>query len=315
MDKKLKSILKKEKLEHLLPMFAEQGVTDSILGDFSADDLRELGIDKMGERKRLLAAFNATAGGESALGELVEVEGGTLPNTSELAGAKVGPFEIGKYAVTMQEWQGVRSWAIANGFDVEVGEAGGSRHPVTAVSWYDCVKWCNAKSVMEGLEPVYGVKDLDGYYSREQSDNVVIKPWANGYRLPTEAEREWAARGGCNSQGYEFAGSNNLNAVGWYDDNCGRDSSVFEDDPDYCHAVGEKAANELGLYDMSGNVFEWCWDWYTDPADAASGTSRVLRGGSWALNAGYCRVAYRGFIVPSDSSSAVGFRVARSSVQ
>ena len=86
--------------------------------------------------------------------ELVEIEGGTLPETSKLSGAKVGPFEIGKYAVTMEEWKSVRSWGIANGFGVEVGTAGGSRHPVTEVNWYDCVKWCNAKSVMEGLEPV-----------------------------------------------------------------------------------------------------------------------------------------------------------------
>ena len=113
MDRKLKSILKKENLDHLLPLFRDQGVTDSILGELSADDLRDLGIDELGERKRLLAVFNVTACGESVLDGLVKVESGTLPKPSELAGTQVGVFAIGKYAVTIEEWQQVRNWAIA----------------------------------------------------------------------------------------------------------------------------------------------------------------------------------------------------------
>jgi formylglycine-generating enzyme required for sulfatase activity len=128
------------------------------------------------------------------------------------------------------------------------------------------------------------------------------------YRLPTEAEWEYAAHGGNKSQGYIYSGSNDLNEVGWF----------FEDSNSQTHPVGTKAANELGLYDMSGNVWEWCNDWgdnysssqQQDPMGASSGSDRVFRGGSWLNTAEHCRVSYRFNYAPSHRHSYLGFRLA-----
>jgi formylglycine-generating enzyme required for sulfatase activity len=122
---------------------------------------------------------------------------------------------------------------------------------------------------------------------------------ANGYRLPTEAQWEFAARGGMSTQNYEYSGSNDINAVAWYSDNSG----------DATHPVGTKLANELGVSDMTGNVWEWCESWYP----GYEGSTRVIRGGSWSLDAYLCRVADRNFHDPSNSYFSIGFRVARSS--
>lgn len=172
-------------------------------------------------------------------------------------------------------------------------------HPVVCVSWYDAVEYCNWLSRSEGLTPCYS----------GSGENTVCDFASNGYRLPTEAEWEYATRGGNRSRGYDYAGGNSIGDVGWYSDNSGG----------LTHSVGQKMPNELGLYDMSGNVFEWCWDWYDvyspspeiDPRGPSNGCCRVRRGGSWLSFADRLRHADRGYPIPSLRNPDLGFRPVR----
>src|SRR5574344_1161114 len=161
----------------------------------------------------------------------------------------------------------------------------GDNHPVEQVSWYDAVAYCNKRSEQEGLMPCYS----------GSGDNITCDFSANGYRLPTSAEWEYAAKGGKDVQSYIYAGSDSIDEVAWYDGNSG----------DTTHEVATKKPNTLGIYDMSGNVWEWCW--------TASGSKRVSRGGSYGHYDNYCTVSRRSGDDPSSSSYYLGFRVVRSS--
>ena len=180
-------------------------------------------------------------------------------------------YYIGKYEVTQALWQAV--------MDKKTSKFKGDNLPVEQVSWDDCQKFISKLNRITGKT----------------------------FRLPTEAEWEYAARGGNKSQGYQYSGSNNLSDVAWYEDNSSSKT----------HAVGTKQANELGIYDMTGNVREWCQDWdgkyssssQVNPTGANSGAFRIIRGGSWRDDAMYCRSSFRDSLTPFYRNIDLGLRL------
>ncbi len=210
---------------------------------------------------------------------------------------------------------------------------GRGRRPAIYVSWYDAVEYCIWLSEREGLTPAYRI-DKTRKDPNNASDEYDKLKWivtcdfsANGYRLPTEAEWEYAARGGKENKGCEYAGVNDPELLSEYanfaDKNTSFRWSDMDQDDGHGHTapVGSYKANGLGILDMSGNVWEWCWDWYgtdyyastpgTDPTGPLSGEGRVMRGGSWSSYAGVLRVAFRFSDRPSAGDGLLGFRLAR----
>ncbi len=215
-------------------------------------------------------------------------------------------FYIGTYEVTQQEWVDVMG-SNPSYF------TGDMQRPVERVSWYSVVKYCNYSSIQEGLTPVYSVSGDTNPDNWGGSFTPDVNWSANGYRLPTEAEWEYSARGATNTPDYLYSGSDTIDDVAWYYDNSDTGSGRQP------HPVGQKQANGIGTYDQSGNVWEWCWDWYgsytsgtqTNPHGPATGSYRRMRGGCWYDYAWGCEVAIRHLYTPSNGYYFIGFRLCR----
>ena len=210
------------------------------------------------------------SGGSFDMGATSE-QGGGYGHEKPVHRVTLSSYSIGKYEVTQELWEAVMG--------SNPSRCKGPRRPVEQVSWNDCQDF------------IRKLNDLTGA----------------SFRLPTEAEWEYAARGGNSSRGYKYSGSNTIGDVAWYGGN----------DENQTHNVGSKSSNELGLYDMSGNVYEWCNDWYgnyssssqSNPQGPSSGTLRVYRGGSRGNNSGDCRVSYRYYRAPGHRSKNIGLRL------
>ena len=222
--------------------------------------------------QNLIANMVRVEGGTFTMGAKSEQGSDAYDDEKPTHQVTLSSFSIGKYEVTQEEWQAVMGSNPSN--------FNGAKYPVESVSWDDCQTFIRKLNQMTG----------------------------KSFRMPTEAEWEFAARGGNRSNHYKYSGSNNLSSVAWYGDNSGSKT----------HPVGQKSPNELGLYDMSGNVWEWCADRYgdytssaqTNPKGPSNGSYRVHRGGSWSSGARLCRVSCRNYLTPSLSCNFLGLRLA-----
>ena len=253
--------------------------TDGSIVEYPVNDITRVFF----ENKTVIEKDTITVNGVSFT--MIKVEAGTFMMGSEDGYPRESPvhevtltndFYIGETEVTQELWTAVMGSNPSYFTD-------SNQLPVECVSWYDCQEFITKLNELTG----------------------------KNFRLPTEAEWEFAARGGNISQGYIYSGSNNAGDVAWYYSNSGSKT----------HEVAMKAPNELGIYDMSGNVWEWCQDWgyddysseaQTNPTGPASGTNRVDRGGCWSYTDDFCRVAYRDMHGPLSANSHLGFRLAMS---
>ncbi len=314
----------------------EEKTFNNIDGDKASYKFSFVSIDKLGNRSNAkIYVVDVNKGAKKLPEGFVLVDGASFdgtetwtPSSSVFVSGRaitIRDLLVSDHEVTQGEYETYCKYGSSSPSD-SYGK--GDDFPAYYVNWYDAIVYCNLRSIAENLEPVYklgeeeesdpknwdGIISTDGKYcgpsnSNSQWDAITMDIEANGYRLPTEAEWEYLARGG-ETTSTTYSGSDNIDDVAWYYDNSNR-----------THEVKGKKPNALGLYDMSGNVWEWCWDWYdwyditssTPETGAASGSYRCLRGGGWDDNASFCSVSYRYYYYPYFRFSSRGFRVVRSS--
>lgn len=258
------------------------------------------------------------------MGDTVDGQGAATPTN-----IYVSAFYMDTNLVSYSQWQIIYKWATNNGYSfINAGSGKGTNYPVEGLDWYDCVRWCNARSQEAGLMPVYY---SDPGLTQVYTNGTAVYPnWAaNGYRLPTDAEWEKAARGGLSGQRFPWGNTISESQANYYSTTTysydlgpytGYNTNFDMGGVPYTSPVGYFEPNGYGLYDMSGNVLEWCWDWYgfqyglptTDnPTGPASGSTRVMRGGMWMLYAISARCDSRLGINPTDAANGQGFRCVR----
>jgi formylglycine-generating enzyme len=265
----------------------------------------------------LISAFSFFSFNEiNPINFMVKVQGGTFKMGSKDSdnsadndeqkehSVTVKDFEICKFEITVWQW---KEYVKANKLKMPLKPTWGwqDNYPINNITWYEAIAYCNWLSKREKLDLVYS----------QNGPNVTCDFTKNGYRLPTEAEWEYAAKGGNKSKETRYSGSNNQDEIAWHKGNSNASP----------HTIGTKLPNELGIYDMSGNVWEWCWDWYNkdyykiedgkNPRGPVMGERKSVRGGSWDSKLNYMRPANRISTIPNKTHEFYGFRVARSIVE